>query len=102
MVEAVSGFEIVLLAIAGLIPVIGYIMTLSHARKGDSRREQRWRKSHGVLYWVFLPGMAGILTVFGTIDVLPRMFGIVGIIMLSLTTFLSWWLQRRYEEQNPG
>lgn len=97
MLESVSGFEFVLLAIAGLIPVIGFIMTISHARKADTYDDQRWRKSHGLIFWVLLPGIAGLMTVLGTIEAIPRLFGVVGIIMLSLTTFLSWWLQRRRE-----
>jgi|GEM_PF-2056861 len=101
MMESVSGFEFLLLAIAALIPVVGFVMTLSHARKGNLRREQRWRKNHGILFWVFLPGIAGMLTVLGTIELLPRVFAVIGIIMLSLTTFASWWLQRRHEERNP-
>ncbi len=96
-----SGFELLLLVIAGLIPALGFIMTLSHARKGESRREQRWRKSHGLIFWTLIPSIAGIVTVLGSIDLLPSLGGIIGIIILAGSTFLSWWIQRRHEEKSP-
>ena len=52
-------------------------MMISHARKGTTRNEQRWRKSHGLLFWVLLPGVAGLLTVLGMIKVLPRSFSML-------------------------
>lgn len=99
--ETVSGFELLLLVIACLIPLIGFIMTLSHARKGNSRREQRWRKSHGLIFWALIPGLTGLLTVLGTIEILPRITGMIGIILLAGSTFLSWWVQRRHNERYP-
>jgi len=97
--EQISTFHLVLLGIAILIPVIGFIMTISHARKGFSRREQRWRKSHGLLYWTILPGIAGLMTVLGTIEIAPKIFRLVGILALGLSTFMSWSIQQKHVEE---
>jgi hypothetical protein len=86
-----------LAAIALLIPVVGFIMTISHARAGETRQEQRWRKSHGVMFWVLLPGVAGVLLLMGTTDMLPRIFSVVGIILLGLSATLSYTLQKQHE-----
>lgn len=92
--------QIGLFVIALLIPITGFIMTITHARKGESRQEQRWRKSHGLLFWVFLPFVAGVLTLFGMIGLLPKVFTILGIIILALSTFRSWSIQKKREEDH--
>ena len=86
-----------LAVIALLIPVVGFIMTISHARAGETRQEQRWRKSHGVLFWVFLPGAAGLLMLMGFAGMLPNIFTLIGIIVLSLGASLSYVIQKRHE-----
>jgi DMSO/TMAO reductase YedYZ heme-binding membrane subunit len=88
-----------LAAIALLIPIIGFIMMLSHAKAGETRQEQRWRKSHGLVYWVLLPGIAGILLLLGYAGMLPDLFSIVGVIILSLSAMLSYLMQKRHESQ---
>jgi hypothetical protein len=95
----VESLDLVLIAIALLIPVTGFIMMISHARKAPSRNEQRWRKGHGLLFWVLIPGVAGLLTVLGMIKILPRSFSMMGIGMLALSTFLSWNIQKKREER---
>ena len=97
--EDISTFHLVLLGIAGLIPVVGFIMTITHARKGFSRREQRWRKSHGLIFWALLPGIAGAMTILGTIGLMPRGFSMIGILMLGISTFASWSIQQKHVEQ---
>ena len=97
--EDISTFHLVLLGIAGLIPVVGFIMTITHARKGFSRREQRWRKSHGLIFWALLPGIAGAMTILGTIGLMPRVFSMIGILMLGISTFASWSIQQKHVEQ---
>lgn len=91
--------ELGLLAIAVLIPVIGFIMTIMHARKGVSIAEQRWRKKHGLMFWVLIPTIAGMMTLFGHLDVLPRLFSLIGIMLLGASTLLSWSMQQRHEEE---
>ncbi len=91
--------ELGLLVIAILIPVIGFVMTISHARKGDTRTEQRWRKRHGLLFWVLMPGFAGSLTLLGYVGVLPRLASLFGILLLSGSTYASWWMQQNRKEQ---
>ena len=88
----------VLAAIALLIPIVGFIMTISHARAGDTRGEQRWRKSHGLLFWVLLPGISGGLLLLGFVELLPRLFTIIGIILLAIGAGLSFLLQKRHEQ----
>jgi hypothetical protein len=95
----VSISQIGLFVIALLIPIVGFIMTITHARKGESRQEQRWRKSHGLIFWVFLPFLAGLFTLLGMLESLPKLFGIIGIIILGLSTFLSWSIQKKREER---
>jgi peptidoglycan/LPS O-acetylase OafA/YrhL len=87
----------VLAAFALLIPVVGFIMMLSHAKAGDSRQEQRWRKGHGLLFWVLLPGIAGLMLLAGFAEILPRIFSILGIIILALGATLSYTIQKRHE-----
>ena len=89
----------VLAAIALLIPIVGFIMMLSHARAGETRQEQRWRKSHGLLYWVLGPGIGGVLMLMGFSEILPKIFSVVGIIVLAMSATLSFVLQRRHEAQ---
>jgi hypothetical protein len=89
----------VLAAIALLIPVVGFIMTLSHARAGDSRHEQRWRKSHGLAFWVLIPGVAGVILLMGFSAMLPRQFTIVGILLLALGAGLSFVMKKRHEDR---
>jgi hypothetical protein len=96
--ETISTFHLVLLGIAGLIPVVGFIMTISHARKGETRREQRWRKSHGLLFWTLLPGLAGAMTILGTIGMMPKVFSMIGIVILGISTFASWSIQQKHVE----
>ncbi|MEO5930494.1 MAG: hypothetical protein ABIR47_11225 [Candidatus Kapaibacterium sp.] len=90
--------QIFLVAIVFLIPVIGFIMTISHARKGFSRQEQRWRKRHGLLFWVLIPSLSGLITILGHIGVLPNVFGLIGIIMLSTAVLLSRQIQQNHKE----
>lgn len=87
-----------LLGIVLLIPVVGFISTISHARKADSAREQRWRKSHGLLYWTILPAIFGILTFLSATGIAPKIFGLFAIVLFAGTTFLSWVQQRKREE----
>lgn len=87
-----------LLVIALLIPIAGFIMTLSYARKGESRAEQRWRKRHGLRFWVLVPGAAGTMTLLGALHVLPDLFGLLGIIVLGGATLLSWQIQQKHRE----
>jgi hypothetical protein len=96
----VESLDLALIAIALLIPVTGFIMMLSHARKAPTRNEQRWRKSHGLLFWVMIPGVAGMLTVLGMMKILPRTFSTMGIALLALSTFLSWNIQKKREERD--
>jgi hypothetical protein len=96
----VESLDLALIAIALLIPVTGFIMMISHARKASSRTEQRWRKSHGLLFWVLIPGVAGLLTVMGMIRILPRTFSMLGIGLLGLSTLLSWNIQKKREERD--
>ena len=91
-----------LIVIALLIPVVGFVMTISHAKKGDTRQEQRWRKSHGLLFWVLIPGLAGLLTLLSMADILPQIFSLIAILGLGLTTFLSWSMQKKREENSEG
>jgi hypothetical protein len=95
----VDSLDLVLIALAFLIPVTGFIMMISHARKADTRQEQRWRKSHGLLFWVFIPGVAGLLTVLGMTRTLPRMYSFIGIGLLAGATFMSWSIQKKREER---
>lgn len=99
MPEELTLSQIGLMVIVALIPIAGFVMTISHARKGETRREQRRRKSHGLLFWVMLPTMAGVLTVAGYTGTLPSIFGLIGVISLAGTTFLSWSIQQRHEER---
>lgn len=94
-----SASKIGLLVIAILIPMVGFIMTIGHAKKGETRQEQRWRKSHGLLFWSLAPGVAGLITVLGFLEILPNIFTLLGIIILGFSTFLSWSLQRKHEEE---
>jgi uncharacterized membrane protein len=96
----VSVSTIGLIVIALLIPVVGFVMTISHAKKGDTSREQRWRKSHGLLFWVLIPALIGIVIMLSAAEVLPQLFALIGIVTLGLTTFLSWSIQKKREE-NP-
>lgn len=91
---------LLLVAIVAMIPILGFIMTISHARKADSIREQRWRKSHGVLYWTLLPGLFGMIILLSIADVLPRLFSFVGILLLGVTTSISFLMQRRREGES--
>lgn len=86
-----------LAAIALLIPVVGFVLMLSHAKAGETRQEQRWRKSHGLIFWVLLPGMAGVLLLMGFAGMLPKIFSIVGIIILALGATFSYSIQKRHE-----
>jgi uncharacterized membrane protein len=96
---SVSASTIGLLVIIILIPVIGFVMTLSHAKKGETRQEQRWRKSHGLLFWVLIPGIDGALILLSITGILPQIMALVGILSLGLTTFLSWSIQKKREEK---
>ncbi|MBS1912037.1 MAG: hypothetical protein JST22_08635 [Bacteroidetes bacterium] len=87
-----------LLVIALLIPIVGFVMTLSYARKGESRAEQRWRKRHGLLFWALLPGVAGTMTLLGAVHILPDIFGLIGIIVLGGATLFSWQVQQKRRE----
>ena len=87
--------KIFLLLIVVLIPIVGFIMTINHARAGLTARDQRWRKSHGVLFWVVLPGFLGALIVFGMIGIRPRIFSLVGTILLAVSTSLSLMIQKK-------
>jgi hypothetical protein len=89
---------LLLVTIVAMIPIIGFIMTISHARKADTIREQRWRKGHGVLYWTLLPGLFGAIILLSVVDVLPRLFSFVGILLLGVTTSISFLMQRKREE----
>jgi Kef-type K+ transport system membrane component KefB len=91
----VSLSNLFLVAIVFLMPVAGFILTIGHARKAVTRREQRWRKSHGLLFWVLLPGLAGMLTLLGMFHILPQSFALIGIVLLAGSTFLSWSLQNK-------
>ncbi len=77
-------------------------MTLTNARKGDSRAEQRWRKRHGLLYWVVVPFVAGVVSTAAMMEMIPSIFTIVGVAILGLTTFLSWSIQTRHDEKSSG
>lgn len=88
----------VLAGIALLIPVIGFVMTISHARAGDTRYEQRWRKSHGLMFWVLIPAMSGGLMLLGAMGLGPKIFSMVGLILLSLSATISYMLQKRHEK----
>jgi hypothetical protein len=90
-----------LAAIALLIPVIGFIMTISHARAGDTRQEQRWRKGHGLLFWVLIPGIAGVMLLLGFIEMLPRIYSVIGIIVLAIGAAASFALQKKHERERP-
>jgi len=87
----------VLAATALLIPIVGFIMMLSHARAGETRQEQRWRKGHGLVWWVLLPGIAGGLLLLGYAGMLPSLFSVIGILLLSGSATMSYVLQRRHE-----
>lgn len=87
----------VLAAITLLIPIVGFVMTLSHARAGETRSEQRWRKRHGLLFWVLLPGAAGAMVLMGFAEILPKIFSIIGIVLLALGATLSHTMTRRHE-----
>lgn len=78
-----------LAVLAILMPVVGFIMTILYARKGDSRMEQRFRKRHGMLYWVLIPMVTSTVTLLGATRILPRVFAAIGIIILAGTTLLS-------------
>lgn len=86
-----------LAALALLIPIVGFIMMISHARAGETRQEQRWRKSHGLLFWVMLPGFAGALLLLGNAGLLPGIFSVLGIIILALSATMSYTIQKRHE-----
>ena len=88
-----------LIVVALLIPVAGFVLMIMHARKGDTRAEHRWRKRHGLLFWVLLPGLAGVVTAAGVLELLPQIFAIVGVALLGTTTFISWSLQTRHDER---
>ena len=90
---------IVLAVIALLIPVLGFVMTLSHARAGDSRREQRWRKSHGLVYWVMIPAVAGAMLLGGFSGLMPKIYSVLALIVLSLSATVSFALQKRRERE---
>jgi hypothetical protein len=94
----VSLLELLLVAIVFLIPVMGFVLTLGYARKAHGSIEQRWRKNHGLLFWVLIPGAAGVLTVLGMTDILPRIFSLIGIGALGASTFTSWNMQKKREE----
>lgn len=88
-----------LLAIAVLIPALGFIMTLTHARKAETRTEQRWRKRHGLLFWVLIPFIAGAVSAAAILEMIPPIFTIIGVAILGLATFLSWSFQTRHDEK---
>ncbi len=94
-----SNLELVLMAVAFLIPVTGFILMLNHARDADSLEESRWRKSHGIVYWVLIPGIIGFVIILSLIGVLPRLFALLGIIALALSTTLSMSLQKKREKE---
>ena len=96
-IQSGSLSTIVLAVIALLIPVIGFIMTLSHARAGETRHEQRWRKSHGVLYWVLIPALSGALMLGGYSGIMPRIYSVIGLIILSASATLSYVMQKKRE-----
>jgi hypothetical protein len=101
-VEESSPNLLILLVIAGLIPVAGFILTITHARGGQTRADQRWRKKHGLLFWVLIPGIAGLAMMLGFIEVWPRIASVLGILGLASTTSLSFYLQKRHEERTQG
>lgn len=90
--------QIGLIVITALIPLVGFAMTIIQSRKGTSRREQRWRKRHGLLFWVLLPTIFGMMTLLGYLRILPDLYGLIGVIALGGTTFLSWSINERHEE----
>lgn len=90
--------QIVLVGIVILIPVIGFASTISYARKADTAREQRWRKGHGVLYWVVFPTAFGLITLMSAVELLPKVFSLIAILLLAGSTFLSWTQARKREE----
>lgn len=94
--------QIGLIAIAVLIPIVGFILTLTNARKGESRAEQRWRKRHGLLFWVIIPFIAGVVSTAAMLEMIPSIFTIIGVAILGLTTFLSWSLQTRHDEKSSA
>ncbi len=88
---------LLLLALVVAIPVAGFVLTISHARTAGSIRESRWRKRHGVVFWTFLPGLAGLITVLGIGHVLPDLFTLLGILLLAFCATLSLLVRRKHE-----
>ncbi len=87
-----------LIGIVIVIPIIGFLSTISYARKADTAPEQRWRKGHGVFFWVMIPGALGLITILSATGMLPKVFSLISVIILACTTLISWSLQRKREE----
>ena len=96
-IQSGSWSTIGLAVIALLIPVVGFIVMLSHARAGDTRQEQRWRKSHGLVYWVVLPAISGAMMLGGFSGVLPNLYTVIGLIVLSASATISYAQTKRRE-----
>lgn len=83
-----------MIVIAAAIPAIGFIMTIRHARGADSLSDARWRKRHGMLFWVAIPAVAGGLTVLGLLEMAPSIASIVGVVLLLASATISMVLGR--------
>ncbi|MBX7215776.1 MAG: hypothetical protein K1X90_02325 [Candidatus Kapabacteria bacterium] len=93
---------IILLCIAAVLPVLGFILMLGFARKGETLPERRWRKRHGLLFWVLIPALLGAGIVLGILEFLPDLSTKLSVLLLGVTTATGMALQRRHEEKRGG
>ena len=92
----------ILLGIAAVLPVVGFILMLGFARKGETLSERRWRKRHGLLFWVLIPALLGAGIVLGILEFLPDLSTKLSVLLLGVTTATGIALPRRHEEKRGG
>lgn len=72
---------------------------LGFARKGTTLTERRWRKRHGLLFWVLIPAILGITIVLGILTYLPDIVIKISVLLLGISTATGMALQQRHEEK---
>ncbi|MCC7438754.1 MAG: GlsB/YeaQ/YmgE family stress response membrane protein [Armatimonadetes bacterium] len=94
-----SILTIILCCIAVLLPFVGLALMLGFARKGTTLPERRWRKRHGLLFWVLIPAVLGAVILLGIVRFLPDLSIKISVLLLGATTATGMALQRRHEEK---
>lgn len=82
-----------------MLPFIGFILMLGFARQGTTLAERRWRKRHGLLFWVLIPAILGTAIVLGILEFLPDLSIKISVLLLGINTVTGMALQRRHEDK---